>query len=169
MTITFYEYGNTIMFNKKDIAVEHTKWEEEISVGDKVLYHDSEHGTRPYGKVISISPQREYLLLRLAGYEQFVIVRKISINEYIVMKSDIAEMLESTGLLYYAGDVSLNDVFWALDPDGGEHAIFLWFHLGEHKLFTDIVTLKDYNHYHSARPEGELVDHISGRYTVSAD
>ncbi len=166
MTITFYEYGNEVMFNKQDIAAAHTQWEEEISVGDKVHYHDSAHGTRPVGKVVSVSPQREYLMLRLAGYERFVIVRKLSLHEYIVLKSDIAAMLETSGKQYYEGTADLCDVFWTLDPDGGEHAVFVWYLHDEKKVSCDVVNLQDYNHYKSTRPAGELVAHISGRYEL---
>lgn len=166
MTITFYEYGNSVMFNKRDIAAERAAWEEEISVGDAVLYHDSEHGTRPFGKVISISTHREYLLVRLAGYEMFIILRKIPVSEYIVLKSDIGKMIETTGKRYYEGEATLHKVYWELDPEQGEHVVFLWYLTHERRLVADIVNLQDYNHYRSENPEGELVAHISGRYTL---
>lgn len=166
MTLTCFEYGNSVMYNKKDIAAERLAWEEEIKVGDKVIYHDSEHGTRPQGKIISISPQREYLLVRLAGYERFVILRRLPSNEYIVLKSDISAMLETTGKQYYEGVASLHNVYWEADPEEGEHIIFLWYLNEEHRLAADIVTLQSYNHYKSEKPEGELVSHISGRYTL---
>ncbi len=162
MTVTFFEYGNTVMFNIHDIMGELAYWEDEISAGDTVLYHDSEHGTRPLGKIISISPCREYLLLRLAGYEKFVIMRKINLSEYIVMKSDIAAMLETTGKLYYEGTVSLQNVYWERDPERKMRVVFLWYHNEERRLFADFVTLKEH-----AESTGELVDFISGRYTVS--
>lgn len=169
MTITFYEYGNSVMFNKRDIAAEHAAWEEEISVGDRVLYHDSAHGTRPLGKVISISTHREYLLVRLASYELFIILRKIPVNDYIVLKSDIGKMIETMGKKYYEGEATLHKVYWELDPENGEHLVFLWYLTDEHRLVADIINLQDYNNYKSDNPDGELVAHISGRYTLSKD
>lgn len=166
MTLNFYEYGNSVTYNKKDIAAKHARWEDAIKVGDKVLYEDSQHGTRPYGKVISISTHREYLLVRLASYELFIILRKLPVNEYIVLKSDIKEMIEGMGKRYYEGEAVLHKVYWELDPDNGEHLVFLWYLNNEHRLTADIINLQDYNNYKSDNPEGELVSHIGGRYTL---
>lgn len=162
MTITFFEYGNTVMFNTHDISGEFSVWENEISRGDTVLYHDSERGTRPLGKIISISNDRKYLLLRLAGYERFVIMRKINQNEYIVVKSDLYAMLETTGKLYYEGTVALQNVFWEYDPEHNMCVLFLWYHNEERRMFADVVTLHE-----QQGSDGELIDYISGRYTIS--
>lgn len=161
MTITFFEYGNTVMFNRRDLAAELGFWEEEIAVGDTVHYHDSEHGTRPLGRVVSVSPRRECLLLRLAGYERFVIVRKIAADEYIVLKSDISKMLETTGKRYYEGEASLHNVYWETDPDQRAHVVFLWYLIDERRLCADIVNLQD-----DEEDGHELVAYISGRYTL---
>lgn len=167
MTVNFYEYGNSVIFNKRDIAMSRSEWEEEIKVGDTVLYHDSVHGTRPHGHVVAISTHREYLLVRLAGYEMFILLKKFPPRDYIVLKSDIKTMLESTGKKYYEGTAKLQNVYWEPDPEGGEHMIFVWYLTDERRLHTDIVNLEDYNNYSSKSEEGELVDHISGRYDLS--
>ncbi len=169
MAIVFYEYGNSLTFNKKNIAAEHDCWEEEIEEGDRVLYLDSERGARPLGKVISISTYREYLLVRLASYEMFIILKKLPVNEYIVLKSDIGKIHDTTGKKYYEGKATLHKVYWELDPEKGEHLIFLWYLNDEHKLTADIINLQDYNSYRSDNPEGELVSHISGRYKIVDD
>ncbi len=169
MAIVFYEYGNSVTFNKKNIAAEHACWEEEIEEGDRVIYHDSVRGARPFGKVISISTYREYLLIRLAGYEMFVILKKLPVNEYIVLKSDIGKLTDTSGKRYYEGKATLQKVYWELDPDKGEHLIFLWYLNDEHRMTADIVNLQDYNSYRSPTPDGELVAHISGRYKIVAD
>ena len=166
MAIVFYEYGNSVMFNKKDIAAEHIPWEDDIEEGDRVLYHDSAKVARPIGEVVSISTYREYLLIRLKGYEMFVILKKLPVNEYIVLKSDIGRVNETTGKRLTAGQATLSKVYWELDPEGGEHLIFLWYLVEEKRFETDIINLQDYNHYHSTTPEGELVSHISGRYKI---
>ena len=162
MTITFFEYGNNVMFNAHDIPHELTLWEKGIEAGDVVLYHDSRHGTRPRGRVVSVSPGREYLIVRLAGYERFVIMRKINHDEYIVAKSGIAAMLETSGKLYYEGAADLQNIYWECDPEKRMHVVFLWYHNEEHRLFMDDVTMKE------AQGGGELVDFISGRYILSA-
>lgn len=167
MTIKFYEYGNDVMFNKRDIETEPAFWEEEISVGDDVLYHDSKNGTRPLGHVVSISTYREYLLVRLASYELFVILRKVPKNDYIVIKSNIQKVIETTGRRYYAGDASLVNVHWELDPERGEHLVMIWYLNDEHRLTADIIDLEDYNHDSAQGEEGELVAHVSGRYELS--
>lgn len=163
--ITFFEYGNTVIFNAHDIPRELSDWEENVAAGDIALYHDSEHGTRPHGKIVSVSPDRKYLLLRLAGYEKFAILRKINQDEYIVMKSDISAMLETTGKLYYGGAVGLQNVYWEQDPEQRTTVVFLWYHYEEHRMFADFVTLNEL----PAENGKELVDFVSGRYTVSED
>ena len=65
-----------------------------------------------------------------------------------------------------AGQATLSKVYWELDPEGGEHLIFLWYLVEEKRFETDIINLQDYNHYRSSTPEGELVSHISGRYKI---
>ncbi len=162
MTITFFEYGNNVMFNTHDIPRELSLWEKEIAAGDVVLYHDSGHGTRPRGRVVSVSPSREFLIIRLAGHERFVIMRKINHDEYIVVKSDIAAMLETTGKLYYEGTADLRRIDWERDPEQKMHAVFLWYHNAEHRFFADDVTVEE------GTSAGELIDFISGRYTLSA-
>ena len=169
MAIVFYEYGNSVTFNKKNIATEHACWEDEIEEGDRVLYLDSERGARPLGKVISVSTYREYLLVRLASYEMFIILKKLPVNEYIVLKSDIGKMTDTSGKRYYEGRATLLKVYWELDPEKGEHLIFLWYLNDERRLATDIVNLQDYNNYKSDDPDGELVSHISGRYKIVSE
>ena len=161
MTITFFEYGNSITFNTHDMPHDLALWEEGISAGDVAVYHDRIHGTRPHGKVISVSPSREFLLVRLAGYEKFVIVRKIKHDEYIVVRSDIAEALKETGKLYYEGAVLLQNIYWERDAEGAMHILFVWFHNGEHRMFADVVTLS------GTENGSELIDFISGRYTTA--
>lgn len=162
MTITFFEYGNSVTFNAHDILNELSVWEDAISNGDSVLYHDSVRSTRPLGKIISVSPDRKYLLVRLAGYERFVIMRKIKPNEYIVVKSDLSAMLETTGKLYYEGTVSLQNVYWGCGPEQQSCVVFLWYHNEDKKLFADVVTLSA-----TTTDKEELIDYISGRYTLS--
>ncbi len=158
MTLKFYEFGNSVVFNREELERESAVWEEGISKGDKALYHDSEHGTRPLGHVVSISPDRAYLLVRLASYELFIILRKVHKNEYVVIKSDIRKALEASAKLYYEGTDQLQNIYWETDPDGGKHIVFLWYSHSGRMLRSDTVTLEP------EKAEGELVDYISGRY-----
>ena len=161
MTIKFYEFGNSVVFDRHEIEKPLPEWEEAISVGDSALYHDSRNGTRPLGHVVSVSPNRKYLLVRLASYELFIILRKVRKNEYLVLKSDIRETLASSAEKYYGGTAALQNVYWETDPAQKEHVVFLWYLHGEQRLYTDIVTLLP------VPKTGELVDYISGRYELT--
>ncbi len=161
MTIKFYEFGNSVVFDKHELKKESGVWEEGISVGDRVLYHDSMNGTRPLGHVVSISEDREYLLVRLASYELFIILHKVHKNEYIVLKSDICTALEASAKSYYEGTCELQNVYWETDPEGGKHVVFLWYLHAERRLHADVVTLEPDS------GTGELVDYISGRYELT--
>ena len=161
MTLKFYEYSNSVVFSRDELEQEPVLWEEGISVGDSALYHDSKNGTRPLGHVVSISPDREYLLVRLASFELFIILRRVHKNEYLVIKSDIRKTMETTGKMYYEGTAQLQNVFWETDPEKGKHIVFLWFLNGEHRMQADIVN------FNPDMGESELVDYISGRYELS--
>ncbi len=167
MTIKFYEYGNSVMFGKRELSSEQLFWDGRISAGDNVLYHDSKNGTRPMGHVISLSENREYLLVRLASYEMFIVLRRVHKSDYIVLKSDIRDMIGTSGKAYYEGDAELLNVHWELDPSGRQHIVFVWYMHEEKKLHADVVALDKCTDEAQDGADDGLVDYISGRFEVS--